>query len=537
VPTQLEHQQAIEDLKAEPTSRAKAARVFELARQDPGGAQQAHEQVAPAPALLPLDLERRPFRRHNLFMDDAPKIVASPESRAALLATVQRAADEWLQAKAIGDGYGFANTGATRGYLVAMVDKLNRILQLDKSVLKSSVNAANLCQFEGGATIGTVTDYLWQHGKAVYNQPGYENLTYVGTMSSGGHGSGSWCGPLSEHVRALHIVSVDADRRVVQFQVEPSAGISDPAKFAAKYPDVELVQDDNMFHSCAVSMGCFGIIYSVIIEVRDAYNIRETRRRFRFSEVKPRLPELIADQGPGKRLHSIEVWINPYEVEGDVWCVLGERSETRDPTQGQRSFAIEYGGPEFFYRLLSWWMSEEPAAVPVIMDVALSATQASNVVLTAPKGLNFGAPNLAPVTACSCGVPSDDIGDLADDLIAFFQARARDETAYITSPLGLRFVKEAKAFLSPAYGRDTCMIEVPTLLGTPRARETLKAYHDFLFENYDGRPHWGQVNDMPGDRLPKLYPRLDAFMESFRVLNPKGFFDNAFTEQMGFRKS
>jgi len=536
VPTNLQHKQAIDDLLAEPTSRPKAERVFELAREDPGGAQQAHEEVAPAPALLPLDIERRPFRRNNLFMSDTPKNIAVPENRADLVAILQRAADAWLGAKAIGDGYGFANTGETRGYLIPMVDKLNRILQVDRTVLKASVDGSNLCQFEAGATLGNITDYLWKRGKAVFNQPGYENLTFVGTMSSGGHGSGSWCGPLSEHARALHIVSVDADRRVVEFQIEHSDGISDPAKFAAKYPGIELVQDDRVFHACAVSMGCFGVIYSATIEVRDAYNIRETRRKFRFSEVKPRLGELVADQGPGKRLHSIEVWINPYEVDGDVWCVLGERSETEDPPRGQRAFAIEYGGPEFFYRLLSWWLAQEPSAVPVIMDVALSATQASDVVLTAPKGLNFGATNLAPVTACSCGVPSENIGDLADDLIAFFQRRAKEETAYVTSPVGLRFVKAAKAFLSPAFERDTCMIEVPTLLGTPKARETLKAYHDFLFEKYEGRPHWGQVNDMPGDRLATLYPSLDVFLESFRVLNPKGFFDNAFTEQMGFRR-
>lgn len=79
------------------------------------------------------------------------------------------------------------------------------------------------------------------------------------------------------------------------------------------------------------------------------------------------------------------------------------------------------------------------------------------------------------------------------------------------------------------------MIEVPTFQGTPGARATLRAYHDFIYQNHNGRPHWGQINDMPGDRLEHLYPNLPKFLESYRVLNPKGFFDNAFTEQMGFR--
>ncbi|HET7543732.1 MAG TPA: D-arabinono-1,4-lactone oxidase [Polyangiaceae bacterium] len=531
----FDHERAIKELSADPGNTAKAQQVFDLARTDPLGAQEAQQRVAPAPALIPLDIERLPFHRHNLFMPQTPKVVTGPADLQSLLATVQHAADAWLQIKAIGDGFGFGNTGDTRGYLLPMVERLNRVLEVDKSVLKPSVDAEHLCRFEAGATIQTINDYLWPRGKALLNQPGYERLTYVGTMSSGGHGSGAWCGPLSEHVRALHIVTVDANRRALQFQIEPSDGISDPGQFKAKNPGVELVQDDDMFRACAVSMGCLGVIYSVTIQVRDGYNILENRRKFRFSELKPRLPALLAEQGPGKRLHSIEIWLNPYQVDGDVFCVLGERSETKDPPRGERALVVEYGGPEFLYRLLSWWMAHEPAAVPALVGVAMTATQASNVVLTAPKGLNFGAPNLAPVTACSCAVPSDHIGELTDDLIAFFQQRAKDQSLYITSPLGLRFVKGASAHLSPAYGRDTCMIEVPTLLGTPKARETLNAYHDFLFQKYNGRPHWGQVNDMPKERLKALYPKLPAFLESFRVLNPIGLFDNAFTEQMGFR--
>jgi L-gulono-1,4-lactone dehydrogenase len=102
--------------------------------------------------------------------------------------------------------------------------------------------------------------------------------------------------------------------------------------------------------------------------------------------------------------------------------------------------------------------------------------------------------------------------------------------------MGLRFVSRAAAHMSPAYGRDTCMIEIPTLEGTPHARATLRAYHDHIFERCGGRPHWGQVNDMPPERLEQLYPALPAFLESYRVLNPKGFFDNAFTEQLGLRQ-
>ena len=535
MPTQSQHEQAIQQLIANPADSAMAHRLLDLAREDPDGAQAAHNRVEPAPPAIPLDVQQLPFKRHNLMMPFSPKQIAVPASLEDLVAVVQAAATASEAIKSIGDGYGFANTGFTKGCLVPTVDGLNRILTVDREVLNAGVDADHLCKFESGATVEIIGAHLWSLGKAVLNQPGYEKLTYVGTMSSGGHGSGTWCGPLSEHVRALHVVTLDENGKVAQFQVEPSNGISDPVKFAARYPALELVQDDGLFHACTVAMGCLGIIYAATIEVRDAYNINETRTKLAWPDLKHRLPQLLVEQGPGKRLHSIEVWINPYLVNGRVSCVLGERRETQDAPRGARALVIEYGGPEFLYRLLAWWVEHHPDAVPVLIDAAITATQASDVVMTAPNGLNFGAVNLAPVTASACGVPLANIGNVIDALIAWFQARARDTQSYMTSPIGLRFVKAASAHLSPAFGRDTCMIEVPTLLGTPRARDTLDRYHDFLFQHFGGRPHWGQVNDMPGIRLRELYPKLDAFLESFCVLNPKGFFDNAFTEQMGFR--
>lgn len=533
--TEAAHRRAVRALIEEPGSTAKAKRVLELSVQQPERASLAREAIAPPPRPIPLDLVRERYDRHNLRMPERPARVTSPDTLGELLATLQAAVDAWLPIKAIGDGYGFANTGFTRGALLPLVGNLDSILPIDTSVLRQGVDASELLEFEAGATIEQLNAHLWPRNKGLRNQPGFEKLTFVGTMSSGGHGSGIWTGPLSAQVRSLHMLTVDAQRRVVQMRVEPASGITNKQKFAAKYPKVELVQDDRMFHACTCAMGSLGVIYAATIVVRPSFNIRETRKKYRWSEVRAKLPRLLEEQGPGKRLHSIEVWINPYEVEGEVRCVLGEREETSEPPRGQRGLGIEWGGSEALYRVLAWFMRNHPETLPSLIDAALDATQASDVVLRGPEGLDFGGPNSAPVLASSGGVPAADIGALTDRLVAFFQKQREVHGGAITSPLGLRFVKAARAHMSPSHGRDTCMIEVPILEGTPKARGTLGAYLDFIHQQFSGRPHWGQVNDMPGERLEGLYPALDAFLESYRVLNPKGFFDNAFTEQMGFR--
>jgi hypothetical protein len=535
MPTDAEHSDAIDNLKNDPTNTDHARRLLDLARQDPEGAQHAHERFNPHPPLIPLELFDQPYRRHNLAMPYMPELVVSPANLGELIEKMQQAVATFQRMKAIGDGYGFSNAGFTRGYLLPLVQRLTRELPINPEALKPTQDGRKLFRFEAGATIDVVTRALWAKGQTLLNQPGYEKLTYVGVMSAGGHGSGTWTGPLSEHVRAIHMLTVDEDGAVRQLQIERTDGISQPEVFKAQNPDVYLVQDDATFHSCTVAMGCLGVIYSVTIEVQNAFNIRESRTKLRWNEIKQRLPELLASQGPGKRLHSIEVWLNPYVVNGEVWAILGEREWTDEPPRGERPFVIEYGGPEFLYRVIAWWCHHFPDAVPGIIDAAMSATQAQNVVMEAPKGLNFGSPNLAPVTAASCGAPTKGIEATVDALIQWFQQRAATTKAHVTSPVGLRFVRAASAHMSPSFEQDTCMIEVPVLLGVPLARETLDGYHEFMYRQCKGRPHWGQVNDTLGSRLHELYPKLDAFLDTFKSLNPKSFFDNDFTDQMRFR--
>jgi hypothetical protein len=106
-----------------------------------------------------------------------------------------------------------------------------------------------------------------------------------------------------------------------------------------------------------------------------------------------------------------------------------------------------------------------------------------------------------------------------------------------SSSLGLRFVKRGDAFLGPQYGRDTCMMETPSLAGTTGVDDTLAEIHRMLATRFDARPHWGQVNRLEADVLQPRFPKLCAFLDAYATLNPRGFFDNAFTEQLALRRS
>ena len=57
-----------------------------------------------------------------------------------------------------------------------------------------------------------------------------------------------------------------------------------------------------------------------------------------------------------------------------------------------------------------------------------------------------------------------------------------------------------------------------------------------VFEKFDGRPHWGQINRVV-DKMwfKEMFPEWKKFIDSYQKFN-KGHFDNDFTEQLSLRK-
>ncbi|HKQ69202.1 MAG TPA: D-arabinono-1,4-lactone oxidase [Polyangiaceae bacterium] len=522
---------AVRSLQERPGDPAVAQQLCALSAEDPDAAKDAHQEVLkvePFEHTVDLGLPARQiYRRHNLVMPQ-PVAVVEPESREELKATVQRAATDWRSLRGIGSEYAFSNIAFTEGFAIRMPPKMNRMLAVDVNVMKPL--REQLVSFEAGATVGRISDYLDRYGLAFHNQPGFDELTYVGAMSAGGHGSGISIGPLSAHVRSLHMLTVNQEHRAVEIRVEPRDGITDPQKFRAAHPDVELLQDDDAFRAAVVSAGSFGVIYSLVISVRKQHFLRETRQKFRWADVKARLPELL-----GSKYHSIAIWVNPYLVKGETHCVLGTYEEDAGPRRGARGIGIIFGGTRVLTDIVGFWARTNPKAIPSLVDAAISSTQSANVVMPAREALSFGPPNKIPVMASNSGFDVKDTVAATEATMRLLQERAKDHNLYMTSPLGLRFVRGTDAFLSPQYGRDTCMMETPTLSSTPRGGETLAAIHSMLARQFRARPHWGQINLHEAAVLQGLFPRLRDFVDAFAAFNPHGFFDNAFTDQMGLR--
>ena len=91
-------------------------------------------------------------------------------------------------------------------------------------------------------------------------------------------------------------------------------------------------------------------------------------------------------------------------------------------------------------------------------------------------------------------------------------------------PLEIRLVAAEDAWMSPNYHRENLVVSIS---GQPGAEywPYLRAC-DSLFAEFGGRPHWGKMHFMTADRLARLFPRYENFLDVRCRFDPNGVFLN-----------
>ena len=91
-------------------------------------------------------------------------------------------------------------------------------------------------------------------------------------------------------------------------------------------------------------------------------------------------------------------------------------------------------------------------------------------------------------------------------------------------PLEIRLVAAEDAWMSPNYRRENLVVSISGQPGAPYW-PYLRAC-DSLFAEFGGRPHWGKLHFMTADRLARLFPRYENFLDVRRRFDPNGVFLN-----------
>jgi hypothetical protein len=479
--------------------------------------------------------QRKRWHNHTKNAWVEPLRRYEPKDLEEVIEIVREARDAGCPVRAVGSGHSWSDVALTPGYLIE-THGLSRPLEVD--CVRSDWDGPLLARVEAGMRIRELNRVLFDRRQALKQMGGYDGQTVAGVISTATHGSGFAFGPLSDNAVSIDLVAADA----TVHRVERAGGPTDPASFAQAHPQWELHRSDEWFNAVSVSMGCFGVIYAVTLEVRESFWLTETR------ELKPwsRVREELLDIEALKRIEHYEVLVNPYEVDGERRCLITTRLPTPSPEKRRardrlrRNWLLEWICGLWLTRtLLPLVGNLSPKRGPSTINGILKWMADKEYTNRSYKVFNIGTANYLPAYSSEIGVPvtGDNHVRAIEEVFALAQRHRERGSIYQTSPIALRFVGRSAAYMSMMHAADTMMIELIQMVRTEGGFELLAAYEDALYQ-YGGRPHWGQVNTLTGSHglLESMYPQLEDWLRVRDALDPAGMFDSPFAKRVGISR-
>jgi L-gulono-1,4-lactone dehydrogenase len=470
----------------------------------------------------------RIWRNHTGEQRCDPVAIVRPGTLAELRELVLRAEREGGTIRASGARHSWSDIALTDGIMVEP-DDLSGVEPVGAASVRAGVDPARLVWVKAGTHLHTLNPALEKLGLALINMGGYDAQTIAGVVSTSTHGSGLAFGPFPDAVRSLELVA----SRGRALRIEPSAGPTDPATFAE--PDVELVQDDERFYAAVCGLGTIGVLYRVMIEVREKFWLKEVRTLSTWEKVKGELtPEgVLAGDA------HYELFVNPYpEDDGEHRLLITRRTDTPEPhdlpeDKLERHPLAEIEASWHFIGVVLRFLARHfPSFMAKQFDSTLEGMVDDDYTNISYKVFNIGEANVLPANSMELGIAVDGRHIEAVDLILKIAAERRKEGLYHSSPFSLRFVAPSQAYTSMMYGRPTMMIELIMVAGTRGEMPLLLGYERAL-ARLGVRPHWGQINAIEPGQAAEMYPEWGKWMAAEADYNDSGVFDSPFTERVG----
>jgi hypothetical protein len=477
---------------------------------------------------------RRAWRNHTGNQRIEPLRICRPSTLAELIQLIRSAEQEGVTTRAVGSHHSWSDAALTTGFVIE-TRGLGRMLEPD--AVRSAAAAPHFVKAEAGMRLRELNAELERRGLALHNMGGYDEQTIGGVLSTSTHGSGLEFGPICDAAVSLDVVAAGG----ACYRIEPVGGITDPDAFRTRYPDWRLIQDDVWFRAAKVGVGCLGVLYAVVLDVRPLYWLNEVRILRPWREVR----ELLLTGAELKAHRHWEVLINPHPTLGpkrdDYQCLITTRDIVDRPPPGtvkdklHRNWLSELGGN---LSLISWLIRNLfrmfPAVTPRFLDLSLKGLVDDGYTNLSYKVFNVGSPNHLPAISSEIAIPVDDpkVGvDAVTRVLATAAMWRKAGKLYHSSPISLRFVRASDALFSMMHQRTTMMMELILFYPTSGGVELLAAYEDALAD-LGARPHWGQINFLACG-LGRLYPDCPAWMQVYAELNRSGVFNSPFSKRVG----
>jgi xylitol oxidase len=366
---------------------------------------------------------------------------------------------------ALGTGHSFSGVADTTGDLVSVAG-LPTTIDIDRDKAQVRVSA--------GTTYAQLAGPLHAAGFAVPNLASLPHISVAGACATGTHGSGDANGNLATAVSAIEFVTADGELAALS---RGQAG----------------------FDAAVVSLGALGVVTTLTLDLRPAFEIRQ----------------YVYEDLPIEQFyrHHEEIFAAAYSVSVfTVW----NGATMNQVWRKQLAEAPEPGPVWFGARLADGARHPVPGLSPAPCTIQGGE----------PGPWYERLPHFRPGFTPSTGeeVQSEYLIPRRHTVAAL---RALDGVADRIRPLlqisELRTVAADEQWLSPSYRRDTLAIHFTWVKDVAGVAALLPVIEERLAP-FEPRPHWGKVFTVRPDVLRDRYQRWSDFAELLGRNDPAGRF-------------
>ncbi len=412
----------------------------------------------------------------------APSAIERPTSEDQLAEIVARATAEGQRVKAVGSGHSFTDCACTDGVMIDMTG-MKRLVSADPQT--------GLVTVEGGIKLHAVGPLLAEQGLGLENQGDIDAQSITGATATATHGTGARFQNLSARVVSLRLVTASGE--------------------------VLELSDGDDYLAARVSVGALGVVSQVTVQTVPLYTLHRRDEPRPLAETLDRLDEHVDGND------HFEFFVFPYADRALTRTTRRSDEQPSPPPQWKRTLSedvIENTALDLICRAGRRF----PKAAPRLNRLITSAMSASTVQDRAYKV--YATERRVRFTEMEYALPRANAREAVERVIALVKRRALP----IMFPLELRFAAPDDAFLSTAYGRDTCYVAVHQY--SRMEFETYFRAVEEIMDGFGGRPHWGKRNYQTAAVLRERYPEWDRFQAVRDRSDPARVFLNDYTRRV-----
>jgi FAD-linked oxidoreductase len=425
----------------------------------------------------------KPFTCWSRQFACTPAQRAAPGSEPELAELLGRAAAGGRQVKVVGAGHSMSDVAMTDGVLVSL-DRMRSVVGVD---------AANQCvTVQGGARLYELVAALASRGLALSILGSIAKQSIAGAISTGTHGSSLRHRNLAGLVRAMRLVSAEGAL-------------------------LTLNDSDERLAAARVGLGALGVITEVTLQCEPLFRLAEQAQRV---SIEPMLRERLARdlETLARAAEYVKIFWLPMLPFAQVY----RYQRTDEPINASAIWRLldeAVVNRLLFTALLDATRRWPALTLPINRVVGAAYFRTSQRVGRYDQVLTLPVP---PVhREMEYAVALEQAPEALDRVRNLFERRR----LRVNFVLEIRFAKGDDAWMSPAYGRDTCHIGA-YMAESADIEEYFSAFEQIM-QGLGGRPHWGKEHNVTPEYVRAVWPMAERFAELRRELDPRGVFDNA----------